>query len=180
MKNLTWKLCLIFVCFITCSCMRSQMSEAEKTVNHLISEIEQMLTKKHPMRAIGIVVGMPGGIVKTLGIKFHIEGPLSKEDLRQILVNSTQNFVDYVNANQEIKPFLEKYPFEINNIDITLFLIDSSGKNIDHPEIGIAGIRNGKLYYRTLKYSEMPPGKTCVEESYEDTVKILQERAATP
>jgi hypothetical protein len=155
------------------------MSEAEKAVNHLISEIELKLTKKYHMRTTGIVVGMPGGIVKELGIKFQIEGPLSKQALRELLIFSTQDFVDYLNANQKIQPFLEKQPFGIKNVEITLFLIDSSGMNIDHPHIGIAGICRGVLYYLTLKDSDMPPAKTRTEESYEEAIRILREQTVS-
>jgi hypothetical protein len=177
MRNLFLWSIFNFVFFLNLLCAGTNMSQAERTVDHLIGELEKRLTTKYHLEAVGVSVSMPRGIVKKLGIDFDIEGPLSKGELRKILIHSSKDFIEYVNANQDIQPFLEKRPFKIENVEITLFLMDSSGINIDHPDIGIAGIKQGVLYYRTLIDSDMTPAKTRTEESYEEAVRILREQA---
>ncbi len=179
-KHFPLKLLFTFVWVLTLSWISPHMSKAETVVDQLMFKIEQRLTQKYHLEAIGVSVGMPGGIVKTLGLKFQIQGPLSKNELRRFLISSAQDFVNDVNANQDIQPFLEKHPFGFDNVEIVFFLIDANGYEVDHPHIGIAGIRRGKLDYTSLVTVNNIP-KIVVEEweTYEEAVQILQEQAAS-
>ncbi|MCW3109843.1 MAG: hypothetical protein JWQ09_4349 [Segetibacter sp.] len=115
---------------------------------------------------------MPGGIVKLLGLDFQMVGPLQKEEIRKLLIQLAQEFLIYVNSNEAIKPYLEHYPFEIKDIDIILFFIDSQGKELEDPKIGIAEISGGELSYETITTTDnIPSIKQRLKESYEEALK---------
>jgi len=118
---------------------------------------------------------MPGGVINLLGFHFTIQGPLTKEDLRPVLVNCAKDFLSIVNNDADVRSYLIHYPFTMNNIDVSLFLVDSSRMRLDDPYIGIAGIANGKLDYLTLVTTDIPEIKTSIEESYEDALKLLKQ-----
>jgi hypothetical protein len=180
MKYFSLKIFLIFASFISCSYIHPNISEAEKTVDLLIEELEQRLTQKYHLEAIGVSVSMPRGIVKKLGIDFQIQGPISKENLRSIIFNSTRDFVSYVNLNKKITPFLEESPFAIKNVEIHFFVMRSDGYEVEHPHIGTAGIRNGKIEYLTFTIvNNIPKDVTEERETYEEAVKILQEQTVS-
>jgi len=153
---------------------RYEISENEKSVNNILYEIAYSFKKKYKLYPIATIVAMPGGIVKELGLDFQIIGPLSKDEIRRILINLAQEFLVFVNSDEAVRPYLENYPFEIKNIEITLFLKDSKGREIEDPHIGIAGISRGRLDYEILVITDIPKVISRVEESYEEALKALQ------
>lgn len=169
---------LIILTFSACASTQQHPSAAEKAADNAVDALEDILTKKYHMEAIGVNFSIPRGIIKKLGIHFNIRGPLSKEELRTILVYATQDFVDYVNADQKIQPFLEHKPFTFKNVDIILFVKKSNGySRIEHPNIGVAGILKGRLWYDTIvSINDMPQDQTEEDETYEEALKILIHR----
>jgi hypothetical protein len=153
---------------------QDEIPQSEQIVDHLLYQIKHSLGKKYKMKTIATNVAMPGGIVKLLGLDFHIRGPLSREELRHLLVDLAQDFVAFVNSDQAIKPYLENYPFEVKNIDITLFIRDSRGIRLEDPYIGVAGISRGRLDYQILiTADDIPSVKNESEESYEEALQAL-------
>lgn len=150
-----------------------QIPDSECVVNKLLGQIANHLSKKFNMNPIATNVAMPREVVKLLGLNFQLVGPLTKEELRKILVNSAQDFLSSINADKDIQSYLERIPFQINNIGITLFIIDSTGIEVDHPFIGIAKIREGKIEYLTLITTDIPNLKTEEKETYEEALKAL-------
>lgn len=177
MKNIITVLLSLTFFLTSCEMSKSQSYEipkSEQSVNKLLYHIANTFEKKYNLNAIATNVSMPGGVVKKLGLDFQIHGPLSKEELRKILVALAQEFLNFVNEDVDVRFFLKQYPFEIKNIEITLFLIDSKGFEIKDPNIGISGISNGKLDYQMLIFTDIPIVKNESEETYDDALKTLQ------
>ncbi len=165
------------IIFVGCEMPNHQNVEipkSEKAVNDLLYKISQSFEKKYKMNAIATNVSMPGGVVKLLGLDFQIRGPLSKNEIRKILIDTAQEFLTSVNSDVAVRPYLENYPFKIKNIDITLFLIDAKGIRLDDPHIGIASISRGTLDYDILITTDIPSIKSEFEESYEEVLKGIQ------
>ena len=63
---------------------------------------------------------MPEGVINNLGILFQVKRKLSIEQAREILVDCVQEFLTEINSNEEIRPYLENFPFTSKNIHIAL------------------------------------------------------------
>jgi len=163
-----------FIGFILIDQNKQEIPKSEQVVDRLMNKVVSILGKKYKLQARAIKIAMPGGVINLLGFHFTIQGPLTKEELRLILVSCAQDFLSIVNSDAEIRPYLIHYPFTLNNIDITLFLVDSFKEDLDDPYIGIAGIANGKLDYLTLITTDIPKIKTRTEESYEEALNTLK------
>lgn len=152
-----------------------EIPKGEQAVNHLLYRIGHLFHKKYHVQPIGTNVAMFGGPVTLLGLDCQIYGPLSREETRKKLIDLVQEFVFLVNSDEAIRPHLKNYPFEINNIEITLFFMDKSGRTLNDPYISIAGISRGKLDYEILITTDIPSIVVSKYiESYEDAVKILK------
>ena len=161
------------IIFLFTGCVDSKMREIPKSdqaVNHLFERSARSIEKKYKMKAIGTVVAMPEGVVKELGLSFQIQGPLIKEEIRKILITSAKDFLQIVNSDEAVRPYLTKYPFEIKNVEITLFLVDSQGIGLDDPYIGVAGLSRGELDYQILVTTHIPKIKCESVESYEEAL----------
>jgi len=103
---------------------RYEIPQSEQSVNKLLSQMSDQLSKKYKLHPIATVVAMPSGVIKQLGLEFQVYGPLSKEEIRKILINSSQELLSAVNDDLKIRPNLECYPFTLKRIEICLFVID--------------------------------------------------------
>lgn len=152
----------------------------EEAVNTVMARSSKSLAKKYHMRPFAITVAMPGGDIQYLELKFQIYGPLSKQELRKILINAAHDFLKVINSDSALCFYLKNHSLTIKDIGITLFLIDYSGKELDDPHIGITKILKGNLEYDTLveTYDEelkgnIPQFKSKSRETYEEALNIL-------
>ncbi|MCW3109842.1 MAG: hypothetical protein JWQ09_4348 [Segetibacter sp.] len=153
----------------------NEMPKSETAVNNLLKQISISIKKKYGIKAIATNVAMPGGNIQLLGLDFQMIGPLPKEEIRKTLIQLAQEFLVCMNSNEAIKPYLETYPCGIKNIEITLFFVDSQGKDLDDPYIGIAAISRGKLNFKTIgEKDNIPSVKQRFEETYEEAVQALE------
>lgn len=177
--NSRYLIALIFAfaflfCLTSCHKETYQISECEKAVNQIVNQGFLILKERHQMIPVGDTVAMPGRIVKFFGLEFKIHGPLEKEKLRSILIDSAHELLSIINKNEDIQSCLETYPFTIKNIEIVLFIIDSNRRNLHHPYIGIAQISKGELKYLTLdEKDDIPLTVTEQRENYKDALSKL-------
>lgn len=149
--------------------------ESVEIVHELLNEAEDFLTHKYHLDCMGTSVAMPEGIVGQLGLQFSINKILTREELRKILVNTGRDLMCMINANTKIRPHLKKYPFTIEDVEITIFLSDPAGYKLSHPHISNAAINMGKLDYVTYIRGgeEILSEASEFKESYEDALKAL-------
>lgn len=147
----------------------------EQIVNDLLNNAACLFKKKYKLLPIGTSVAMPSGVIKKLGLEFQLYGPESKEEIRKILINCSQELLNIINSNLEIRPYLECYPFTIDRIGIGLFINHKDNSGVDYPHIGIATIRKSKLEFLRLITTDIPNLKDTYVESYEDALKALEQ-----
>ncbi|MEI8124351.1 MAG: hypothetical protein WCG42_01190 [Parachlamydiaceae bacterium] len=138
------------------------------------TDVAEKLSKRYNMRVIGVRGGMAGS-VNVIGLSFQILGPLSKEKLREILVDCVEEFLASINANEQIRPFLKNYPFTEKEIDITIFVVDASGRNVYDPDVLVATAFIGKIWYNTEDKDNEFKYKQEMEEDYQTALKIVRE-----
>jgi hypothetical protein len=137
------------------------------------ADVAKRLSQRYNMR----VVGMGGGLanrVNVLGLSFQIQGVLTKEQLRKILIDCAETFLTAINKNEQIRPFLKKFPFTSNEIEIELFLVDRTGRETFHPDISTAVAKHGELRYNTVDKNNMFVYKSEHVEDYEEAPKLVK------
>ncbi len=154
-----------------------EIPKSEQAVNAVLGQTRAILKKRYKKIApIATNVAMPGGVIKLLGLDFQIVGPLKKEKAREILTDLAQELLNKVNSDPAIQPYLWQHPFSIKNIEINLFITDSSRREINHPEIGIATISEGQISYLTLTYTNTPQKISKTSESYEEAIIKIENK----
>ncbi|NGX61735.1 MAG: hypothetical protein K940chlam9_01224 [Chlamydiae bacterium] len=158
-----------------------QPSPAEKAVNTAMGRNTKKLSKKHKMHPMGVTVAMPGGDIQYLEIHFQVPGPLSKEDIRKLLVDAAHDFLTDLNNDSELCSCLDGECLSIENVGITLFFIDSFRNDLSDPHIGIAHVRRGNIEYNILDeyydeeiHRDIPYYKYTYEETYEEALNELR------
>ena len=143
-------------------------------VDQITADVAAKLANRYNMRVIGIGGGLAGG-VNRLGLSFQIRGPLSKEQLRAIIVDCVEEYLLPINTNERLRPSLKNYPFTADQIEIEIFIVDESGRKVHDPEIMLAANYNGILKYRTVDKDAKFGYKSSTEEDYEEALKIVRD-----
>ncbi len=139
----------------------------------LRADMAKKLSKRHKMRVIGISGGL-ADCVNVLGLRFEMTGPVTKERLREILVNCVEEFLAAINANERLRPFLKNFPFTSKEIEIIIFVSDKKGYEIFDPDIGVASAVNGKISYNTTDRANPYGYKGDFIENYEEALEFVK------
>jgi hypothetical protein len=140
----------------------------------ITADVAEKLTERYPMQVIGVSGGMMN-TVNTIGLHFQIRGPITKERLREMLVDSVEEFLTSINANEEIRPFLKNYPFTEKEIDIVIFIVDGLGIHVYDPDPAVAAAAHGKICYYTEDKNNEFGYKQKIKEDYQTALQIVRE-----
>jgi hypothetical protein len=149
------------------------LSKAEQLVNSTLAKAAGSVKKKYNIDPSGEGAAMPGGPIKKLTLCFDTKDILTKNDLRKLLIHSSQELLDQINANQDIQQFLIKQPFTIKDVQIIIYNHNKEGRGAYDPEILTAEISQGCLTYRTIESRSCFKLKNQFEESYEEALKAM-------
>jgi hypothetical protein len=150
------------------------LSEAEKGVNELLAKAAKQLAKKHGMRVSGEGAGMPSRVINLLILSFRINGSLTQDEARKLLVECVEEFLQIANSDEKIRPYMKNFPFTSENIDLAIFIYDKNGKDVFHPNLEVVALEYGKLVYRTIDKENRFTYKSKFSESYQEALKIVQ------
>ena len=145
---------------------------ADKTT----ADVASKLSKRYNMAVVGVGGGMIER-VNVVGLCFQILGPLSKERLREIVVDCVEEFLASINANEPLRPFLKNYPFTSKEIRIEIFVVDANRRHVYFPEIMIAAQYEDEIVYRTIDKENELNYKSSEFEDYETALEIVRGNA---
>ncbi len=178
--NRTFVLALLGVLTISGNLAFSHVSPPSIAMTGKIQkQVAPMLAKKHNMQLCGAGGGMPDGIVNMLALSYDLKQSLAIEQARPILIDCLNTYVNAVNADVELRPYLKNYPFDPKNIEINIFFWTQNMEIVSDPYLCVVSAVNGKLVYCTKAKGQKIGYKSEIVESYEDAVKILNEKNNT-
>jgi hypothetical protein len=127
---------------------------------------------KYNITFAGQTTTSPGGIIERAGLIFTTKENLSKELLRQILVDCSMELLSQMNSNPNVQPFVERFPLTIRNVKIVIHNKDKTNRDIFFPDTSTASLENGLLLFDSwtrglLKIEEKS------QETFEEALKKL-------
>ncbi len=148
-------------------------SKGGQLVNSLLAKAAKIIKDKYKVNPCGVGVAMPGGPIQEVTLCFDTKFPYTKEQLRELLINTSVELLRQVNENKEIQEYLKERPFTIKNIEIIIYNHDENGFGLKDPQISVANISQGVLNYSTIDPEDSFKYKNEYEESYEEALKAL-------
>jgi hypothetical protein len=123
--------------------------EARRVMSVFIAKVQ----KKH-----GLFLTSSGGAlmedVKAVFLSFGLEKRVSVEEARELYVKIAQELLAEINTDEGIRPYLRKYPFDMNDIKLGLSFYDGYLK--EPPENYVVYVFNNK---NKINYSKQEPKK---------------------
>ena len=113
--------------------------------------------------------------VKELALHFDACECLNLEEARKLYIEMTETYLDYINEDEAIKPYLHNYPFTIQNLDLTIAFLDRSGAHQGNGCIAFIFFnpKTSEIFFRTYNpdNDKLTPFH---EEPYEEAKRIVQ------
>ena len=115
--------------------------------------------------------------IRILDIDFDSNRYVDISQARELMVSCSQEFLDQINSDEQIRPYLHNYPFTANNIHLGMSFVEkNSSKFIKPPYIAYVTLIKGIIYY-TCDYNPLGALTDLYEEPYEEAVKIINGEA---
>lgn len=153
--------------------MDQGLSEDDKMLYRFINRQGKRLEQKYQMKQCA--VGLGGVQVWLMALSFQRYGdPLTEEEARKLIINCVNDFLDAVNNDEQIRPFLKDYPFTAKNLDLKI--LNYSKNQILHyfPHVAIVTNTRGKIGFFTQTPSTECGYHTEKYETYDEAVAILK------
>lgn len=105
---------------ILLSSCHSKLHYVQLADNEILKFSKEM-KEKHGLKLFSSGGGFQGGI-NSLTLSFSGNHQFTLEESRVFFISLTQKFIDSVNSNNELRPYLTQYPFTEKNLDFTILL----------------------------------------------------------
>ncbi len=150
----------IFVVFILCflcfSCTeisdrdeRSSGREKEAVVNEILEKVANQIKDEYQLGPFGSG-GQMMSQVEMLHLAFVYRKPLTVEEGRRLVLAAMHKFLDGINKEIRIHPYLANYPFSPENIEIEIFVQNQKGLPFDSSDVEIVCCRKGNCIYKKV------------------------------
>jgi hypothetical protein len=146
-----------------------QKSKKEKIVDQIIQNSFIKINKKTGLIPLGTGAQMMNEI-KMLGLYFNSKNQISIDEARELLVYAAAEFLNEINLNEEVRPYLSQYPFEIKNVEICIYTPPIR----KHGDLAVVSAAKGFLVYKNHDFSSL---EVVFKETYEEGVQKLNLKA---
>ena len=177
MKVIT--LFFIILVFGTCNAMDSEktplyVQKADKIIDQFCKD----MYKQHKLAVYSTGGGFMDNINKiTLG--FELNGQRSQEELRELLIEIANNFLERLNSDKEIRSYLIEFPFPPNRLNFSISILINNRRPINKGStkevLRNITLARGKIRY-DFKKEERKNIQTLFEEPYEEALKIVKKQ----
>lgn len=115
----------------------------KKDYSDLASEIRnktgKALAKKHRMDVIAVGGGMMDNVYN-IALSFQIYRIINQDEARYIIVDCVEELLKAFNENEAIRPHLANFPFVPSNLDLSIFVWDSTRGDVYYPNFCVVGV----------------------------------------
>lgn len=172
---------LFFIFFLLTGCNFHHSEEAEycRMAYRIMDQFVRDMHKKNYL----MCCSKGGGFLKKVNeihLSFETFGPLSQDELRILMVTVVEEFLNRINKDEEIRPYLVNYPFTDSNLNFIIALVDTRLNPIRNKGAGkdlLYGVFliDGKLIY-DISNEEKKMLQAVHRESYKEAYEIVKQR----
>ena len=120
-----------------------------------------------------ILVGRGGQMmndIQMMAMSFDLYHEMSLEEARELIIFSVEKYLQDINENKEIKPFLHDDPFTAKNVEIRIWIWNSNKSTLSSKGICYLSVLKGKVSYYS---NESDPDTPMHRETYDEAIDIV-------
>ncbi len=164
-----FRVALVLAILAVCSACGLGVPPDERIADKITAKTAKKLRKEKDLCLIGTGAQMMYEI-EMLAMSFNYYKEVDVEQARELVVYATETYLDAINSNEKIRPYLANYPFTAKNIEIRIFPWNTDGQDLPLNKISCISFTHGNIRYRTeIDYN--PP---MYQESYEEALSKVK------
>lgn len=117
--------------------------------------------------------------VELIRVNFIVNQELNRNEARTFIVPIANRLISFLNADDFLRPYMCKYPFDNDNVELTIYFKTKDGEAVFHPNIHVAALKRGMFKYATLDKNDPYPYEEVYTESFSEAQKIVKENSGT-
>ncbi len=110
--------------------------------------------------------------IQMLGLAFHYYKEVDLDEARELLLYAGNVFLNIINSNEQIRSYLDHYPFKPENIQVKIFLKKPDGSECSVEKLCVITMIDGALKYK-IDQPETYKLLTVYNETYDEAVSKL-------
>lgn len=161
---------ILFCLISACTNYNSNLTEEEKLANQAIFDFGKKIQDKG-FKLVGFGGAEHEGKTREFDISFYSDFDLTIPTARELIVELADDFLQDINNNQKLKPYLIEYPFTTAHIKICIF---GDLKNNKNDFLYYVSMNNSHISYER----DNPNGGlpiTVLEETYDEALAKIKE-----
>ena len=111
--------------------------------------------------------------VKAIFLSFGLEKRVKVEEARELYVKIAKELLAEINADEGVRPYLRKYPFDMNDIKLGLSFYDGYPNEVPKEYVAYVFYVKGILYYSKKDPKELGLSDLA-EESFSEAVRKVE------
>lgn len=176
-----WLILLFFPLLFYGKIQSIEMSKNEEsfvTCSELLKEIESRyiddMLKKYDLYSEG-KGGRINDKIEKIDISFVVRRKMSLTEARELYIRASEHLLELINSDNKLRPYLCKYPFDIDHARISIASIQDNGGHFTDRSITFTSSSKNILYFYV---QDILSGKlvNCCQEPYEDALKTVKEK----
>ena len=137
---------LISIFFLLTLASCQTICKQEILINRIVNSHEKSQKKKYGLVLIGSGSSIPDHQVKKVIVHYVIGRPMQLDEARELYVYSIEELLNLINSSKELWPYMDNYPFTIDNIDYILAFRNVSSR-FDPPYVALMFLVRGDICY---------------------------------
>ncbi len=163
-----------FLIFFSTSC---ELSDRRDNYIDIVAKITDQYKKKVVLDENLVVLGEGGGMmgdIQCVILTFNSFRKINIPEARKLIVKLEQEFLQMLNVNKDVRPFLHDFPVQSRNFELSLIFSTLDNNLILPPYLANVFVLNGKIYYNTYN-KEKKMMELEYSELYDEALKIVDE-----
>lgn len=148
-------------------------SNPEKIYSQASVRAASALEREFAIESCG-AYGKSNKSVEMIRLSFVVRQKLNRDEARKYILPLADRFIAILNADKQLQPYMSRFPFNYDNIELTLYFEDKEGQPVYQPNIHMLALKRGQLKYGTLDEKDPYPIEEAVYESLTEAQKRVR------
>ncbi len=150
---------------------QSKTEDYEIYVNQIIKSFAKDINNEFGLVCIGSGGKMPYD-VEEIGIDFMSYHRATIDEARKLEITVTEKFLNAINSNEKIRPFLREYPFTVSRAQVSISFHQPDKRRYSDGSVAFVFQVKDTIFYRSFDEhsSQLIP---LHKEPYDEALKIV-------
>lgn len=164
---------LVFACSSCCV-----YSNDEAVPEHIIAydKVENRYVQDMRRKYNATVIGSGGAMMKNIKhayLCFRLNGAVDVEKARALYIEFVKNLLEQLNSDEQVRPYLETYPFTEKEISIQLTFYLKGNKRPSEQNIALVSMGSGVIRYNVFD-PKLDNYRIVYTEPYNKALEIVR------